>query len=86
MQIKGKTVRIKAVNNKTISYLPEIVFEIWIGDHSPSPEKRLPCLAESEEIACLLAIGYIHEGSNSKFVKYAVRMLGINSLWAELDE
>lgn len=43
--------------------------------------KDLSCVAETEEVALLLGIGYKIEGNNSRFAEYAAKMLKIDSLW-----
>lgn len=39
--------------------------------------KRTSCFYETAELAALGAMGYKHEGPNSKFAQYAARMLSI---------
>ena len=45
--------------------------------------EKLPYVAESYDMALLLALGYKHDGNNSKFASFAARMLKIDSVWAK---
>jgi hypothetical protein len=45
--------------------------------------KELSMIAETEDVALLIGIGYKHDGANSQFAKMAVRMLNIKSAWGE---
>jgi hypothetical protein len=52
-------------------------YKITVGD------KELPHIADSEDVAFLIGLGYKYEGPNSKFATMACRMLKIDSLWAD---
>ena len=45
--------------------------------------KEQSVIGESYEIAYLLGLGIKYDGINSQFIKFACRMLKINSEWAE---
>ena len=45
--------------------------------------KELSMIAETRDVALLLGIGYKYCGQNNQFARFACRMLGIISAWAE---
>lgn len=45
--------------------------------------KELSCVSESYDVALLLALEYKYCGINSQFVKFATRMLGIDTVWSK---
>ena len=45
--------------------------------------KPLNMIAETEDIAIILALGHKYDGINSKFGTMACRMLNIKSVWSE---
>jgi len=46
--------------------------------------RELPMYSENPDVALLAGLGYKYDnGLSSDFTKYACRMLGINSKWAE---
>lgn len=45
--------------------------------------KELSFIAETEDMALIIALSYKYDGANSQFPKFAARMLGIKSEWAD---
>lgn len=57
--------------------MPSVLYRPYVGG------KALSCLAETEDIAMLLAIGHKYDGRNSQFAKFACRMLRLPTVWVE---
>lgn len=45
--------------------------------------EELHYMAETEDIALLLGLGFKYDGESSRFAKMACRMLNIKSVWSE---
>lgn len=74
---KSEVVSVIEFQNPGFDDLPQVLYSPVVGG------KKLSCAAESRDIALLLGIEYKHQGLNSQFTKMAVRMLQIDSKWAE---
>lgn len=68
----------KSGNNFYIEGFPEVYFKYRINNGKESHN-----IAETYDMAMLLALGEKYEGCNSKFGSYAGRMLNIKSAWTK---
>ena len=64
-------------NNGRIKELPDIYY-VPVIDGKEGHE-----CCETEDIAYLVGLAKLYDGNNSRFATFALRMLNINSRWAE---
>jgi len=75
------TIEIHSKHNRGKNHIPSIEGDVY---YLPVVDgKEYSYIAETEDVAMLLALQIKHEGLNSQFCKNACRMLNIDSAWAE---
>ncbi len=74
-------IRVIQRNNSGQAYIQAIEGNFY---YVPVVDGKVQSMAaETEEVAMLLGLQVKYDGLNSQFCKFACRMLGIDSAWAE---
>jgi len=69
--------KIEIIKVRGVSYETDFYYRTLVGGEDIS------CIADNEDVALLLGLQYKYQGCNSQFVKFACRMLEIDSRWAK---
>ena len=79
-EMNNDSITIKEIGNygrNKVQGFPDPYYKPMIG------AKEINVIAETEDIAYLLALNHKYLGPNDRFTKYACRILNIKSVWRE---